>query len=827
MAKQIATDYLIVGSGAVGMAVADTLLTETDATLTIVDRYAAPGGHWNVAYPFVTLHQPSAFYGVSSKELSKGHIDRIGLNQGLGDLATGAEIMAYYDEVMRQTFLPTGRVQYFPMSDYQGEGRFSSLLSGESQSVRYKKLVDATYLKTGVPATHTPNFSIDDGVKFIPINDLVRQNQPPKDYVIIGGGKTGIDACLWLLQNGVNPDLITWIMPRDAWFVDRKNTQPTMESFANTMGSQAALMESLAQASDRDDAFDRLEASGYFMRLDPNVRPTMFHAATISSAEADVLRTIRNVVRLGRVTRLSKDRIDLVEGHIPTSPETLHVDCSASAITNTETRPIFEGNVITPQMIRSYQPVFSAAMIAHVEATYEGEDQKNAICGVVPVPNTDEDFFRFTAASMMNQFNWGRDKELRAWLKGNRLDGFSKLVASVPEDDAPRRAILQRIRDNAMPAMMKLQTFSEQPKAAHPQPITELQVNKSDPTQIRMRPFELEDLAEGEVRMKVEQFGFSANNVTYANMGKRLKYWDFFPLKGEFDDDWGLLPVWGFATVEESRCTDLPEGSRLFGYWPTASHVTLHPTEVTRGRVFDGAPHRSGLARGYNTYRRVGAPNPMMDQPMMLLSPLYMTSWSLWDYLGDKQWFGAERVLILSASSKTSIGLATALTMDATAKPCTGLTSATNREFVTGLNLYDQVMTYDEISALDATEPTVIVDMSGNARLLAAIQTHLGEALKYSIMVGFTHWEEPAKGTGIPADRREMFFAPGQLQKRSDAWGAKELDQQITAFMMKAGMQAQAWISYETHQGLAALTTLYGDVAQGKVAPNRGLVIQY
>lgn len=832
MTRKINSDYLIVGSGAVGMAFADVLLSETDATMTIVDRYPAPGGHWNVAYPFVTLHQPSTFYGVSSRELSKGQISQVGLNKGFNDLATGDEIRAYFDEVMRQTFLPSGRVQYFPLSDYQGDGRFTSLLSGEETEVSFSRLVDATFLKTSVPATHTPNFDVDEGVAFVPINDLTQVQAPPSAYVIIGGGKTGIDACVWLLENGVDPELITWIVSRDAWLLDRRNTQPTEAFFDTTIGSQAALMESLARASDMDDAFDRLEASGYFLRLDPDVRPSMFHGATISQAEVEALRRIKNVVRKGRVTRVSTDRIMLTEGEIPTAPTALHVDCSASAITNLDSTPIFNGDTITPQMVRSYQPIFSAALIAHVEVAYQGDAAKNALCEVVPVPNSDRDFFRFTAAAMMNQYNWGQDKELRAWMRENRLDGFSKLVSGIPESDTHRRGIIQRIRDNSMPAMMKLQQFINDLDAADVKDQTAVQpqemlISRSDLTQTRLAPVTLTPLEPGEARMAVEQFGFSANNITYAVMGDRLRYWQFFPPQSEpsSGEDWGLLPVWGFATVSESACEDLPVGARLFGYWPTATHLTIRPTHVNAHRVVDGSSHRADLARAYNAYRRMDTPNPLMDQPMMLLSPLYITSWCLWDYLLDNDWFGAERVVIVSASSKTSIGLATALNLDPDARPATGLTSAANVEFVAGLGLYDSVADYDAVPDLPAV-PTVVVDMSGNAAVLSALYQHLGDALTYCINVGMTHWDEPARGTGIPAERKEMFFAPGHLQKRAQEWGSSVLDQKTTGFMMQAGAKAQSWIHYEPHLGLEGLQTLFNDVASGKVEPDKGLVIK-
>ncbi|MFK7774458.1 MAG: NAD(P)/FAD-dependent oxidoreductase [Saprospiraceae bacterium] len=458
------TDYLVVGSGAVGMAFADVLLTETDAKIIIVDRFAKPGGHWNSAYPFVTLHQPSAFYGVSSRELSKGLKDEVGYNKGLNDLASGAEVMAYFDDVMRHQFLPTGRVQYFPMCDYQGDGKFVSKISGEEFHVKVnEKTVDATYLKTTVPSTHTPNFSVSSEVKFIALNDLPKIENPPEGFVVIGGGKTGIDACLWLLENKVDPDKITWIVSRDAWLIDRKNTQPTIEFFEDAIGAQSDQFEALANATSVENLFDRLESCGSLLRIDKNVRPKMFHGATISQMELEELRKIKHVVRKGRVNSIEKNRIIFNEESIPTSENHIHVDCSASAISNLEMKPIFAGDLITPQTVRSYQPVFSAAFIAHIEAAYETEEKKNKLCQVVPLPNHDTDWIRMMAVFMMNQFNWSQEKELRHWLRANRLDGFSQLVSQVvKEGDEKKMAILQKMKSNMMPAVIKIQQLMEE-----------------------------------------------------------------------------------------------------------------------------------------------------------------------------------------------------------------------------------------------------------------------------------------------------------------------------------------------------------------------------
>ncbi|MBL4630830.1 MAG: NAD(P)-binding protein, partial [Paraglaciecola sp.] len=268
MSENIQVDYLIVGAGASGMAFADTLLAESSASFILVDKEHKPGGHWNHAYSFVTLHQPSSFYGVSSKELSRGVIDKIGLNKGLNELASGAQVNAYYDALMHDVFLPSGRVHYFPRCEYLGNGLIKSLVTGKTFTVTFQKLVDSTYYKTSIPAAHTPAFQIDDDVKFIPPNDLPYLSAPINGVTIIGGGKTAIDTCIWLLEQGVPADDIMWIMPRDAWFTDRRNTQPSSEFFFDTMEAQAAQMEAIADSTSIADMFLRLEKAGVFLRLD-------------------------------------------------------------------------------------------------------------------------------------------------------------------------------------------------------------------------------------------------------------------------------------------------------------------------------------------------------------------------------------------------------------------------------------------------------------------------------------------------------------------------------------------------------------------------------
>ena len=452
----IQADYLVVGAGAVGMAFVDTILTESEKTIAIVDDRAKPGGHWNDAYPFVTLHQPSLMYGVASVPLSSGRIERVGLNAGLHELASGDRVLAYYGEVMKHHFLPTGRVTYLPASQYLGNGRVRRNSDGAEFQIDATKEVDATYFGTNVPLTHTPNFSWDDAVTVIPPNALPRTVQAVHDYVILGGGKTAIDSILFLLEMGVPPEHIRWVRPRESWMLNRGLTQPGLEFFDATFGAQADIMEACAVASDPEDLFDRLEGCGWFLRIDKDSRPTMFHGATVSVAEVEALRQIDGVIRAGHVHHIAPDRITLANGEAQTSVETVHVDCTACAVTFNPVVPVFQDSRIVLQLIRMVQPVFSASVIAHVDLAYDTDKEKNALTQVVPFSKPHTGWIQQQLSQMANQYLWTKDKDLRRWMAQNPLNAFVKLAASLDPDDAPRLAILERMRSNTRDATMNL-----------------------------------------------------------------------------------------------------------------------------------------------------------------------------------------------------------------------------------------------------------------------------------------------------------------------------------------------------------------------------------
>ncbi len=420
----LTTDYLIIGSGAVGMTFADQLLTETDAEMAIVDRHHMPGGHWNDAYSFVRLHQPSAFYGVGSRPLGSNRIDETGFNKGYYELASGAEVTSYFERVMRERFLPSGRVHYFPMCDYLGDGEFRSRLSGAVDRIAFrKKLVDATYFNTSVPSTHTPTFEIAAGVKLVTPNALPRTAPDHEDFVILGAGKTAMDVGVWLLQMGARPERIRWILPRDSWLINRDTTQPGEAFFQRSAGGQADLFEAASLATSVADLFERLEGVGQLLRIDRTVQPTMYRGATISTAEVEMLRTIEHVVRQGYVRRIESDAILLEQGRVAGTPCALYVDCTARAVGERPSVPVFNGDRITIQMIRAGLICFSAAFTAHIEATQADEAEKNELCLPMQVGSSNVDWLRLTLADLRSGRRWGADKALRRWVSEHRLSG--------------------------------------------------------------------------------------------------------------------------------------------------------------------------------------------------------------------------------------------------------------------------------------------------------------------------------------------------------------------------------------------------------------------
>jgi hypothetical protein len=454
--RSITADYLIMGAGAAGMAFADSLLTETDATMVIVDRHDRPGGHWNDAYPFVRLHQPSSYYGVNSAELGSGRIDEVGLNAGFHELATGGEVLNHFDLVMRQRFLPSGRVRHLPMSEVGEDRVVISLLSGERCRVEAGRFVDATHSKMKVPSTTPPSYAVAPEVCCVPPNELPRAAPAYDEFVVIGAGKTGMDACIWLLANGADPGQITWVVSRDSWVLNRANVQPGDEFFASFCKSLADQVESVALAESVEDVFARLEAAGELRRIDPTITPEAYHCAILSDGELAQLRRIDNVVRLGHVRAIDQDEIQLDQGTIAGGSRALYIDCSAAGIPTHPATTIFDGERITVQWVRTCQPAFSAALIGFVESTFDDEDVKNRICTPIVPPTVPLDWLRMLQVELANRSCWNEYPAIGNWLVESRLDPFAKVARTRMGVDEDATEHLGRYLQNIEPAMSKL-----------------------------------------------------------------------------------------------------------------------------------------------------------------------------------------------------------------------------------------------------------------------------------------------------------------------------------------------------------------------------------
>lgn len=348
-----------------------------------------------------------------------------------------------------------------------------------------------------------------------------------------------------------------------------------------------------------------------------------------------------------------------------------------------------------------------------------------------------------------------------------------------------------------------------------------LWVKKDELAKTRWHDSDVPELAEGQVLLAVEKYALTANNITYAVVGDGFGYWNFFPTG---DDQWGIVPVWGFARVVASEHDDIAVGERVYGYLPMASHLLVTPANVQDGGFVDGAAHRRGLAIIYNQYHRLGRGEGPHEAERAIFQPLFTTSFLIEHFMRANDWFGAEGLVMTSASSKTSLGLAMVAKNLSPAIRRLGLTSAGNRAFVEQTGLYDEVLAYDDLASADASRPTVSVDFAGNGQLLADIHAHWGDNLKFSSLVGATHVEQRGGGQDLPGPKPELFFAPTAAESLMKEIGPAQfrarVDEQFAAFVKGAS----AYLTIEDIAGQDALQSAYIAMLANEIAPSRGLI---
>ena len=349
---------------------------------------------------------------------------------------------------------------------------------------------------------------------------------------------------------------------------------------------------------------------------------------------------------------------------------------------------------------------------------------------------------------------------------------------------------------------------------------TELLVNRSDLRSTHIHQHTLDTLAPNCIRVAIDKFALTANNVTYAVTGDMIGYWGFFPA----ESPWGKVPVWGCANIVESNCSQLSVGERLWGFFPMATHLDLEPAAIKSDSFVDAAAYRQPLPPLYNAYRRTAAePKELqaMENERSLLFPLFMTSYVLSDFLIDNDLFGAEQVVIGSVSSKTGFGLAAMLhkALRGRAKVI-GVTSPANVDFVTALHACDQVVTYDTVDQIDSALKTAYVDMSGNAQLTRGLHNRFADKLVHSSMVGATHWEARGDLQDLPGAKPTLFFAPAQIAKRNDDWGPGVVMHKATAASVELAQRVAPSLSIEWTYSALDLQRLWLEMLDNRVAPS-------
>lgn len=439
--RTIETDYLVVGAGAMGMAFTDALIDHADVHVTLVDRRHAAGGHWQDAYPFVRLHQASLFYGVASTVLGTGAVQREGPEAGLQERAWQSQIRAYYDDILHRRFLGSGRVTFLAGSDHHEEKNdcqlVTSLVSGETVEVRVRRrVVDAAYLSPTIPATTPAPFAVADDVRLVPVNTLARLTEAPREFVIVGSGKTATDAIIWLLANGVSPDRIVWVRPRDPWMLDRAVVQPDP---VVAYGLAADTLTSAINAEAPDDLFLNLEAAGVMVRIDRDVVPTMAKTPTLGRWELDLLRTIERVVRLGHIRQINRGEILFDKGSTPLASGSLVVHCAASGLRYPPLVPIWGRDKIRLQTIRAGFPCFCAALAGYVEATRDDDRERNRLCPPNRLPDNPSNWAEMQVRGFLATRAYGAEPDIATWANKCALNP-ARLDPSRAEDPVVKAA---------------------------------------------------------------------------------------------------------------------------------------------------------------------------------------------------------------------------------------------------------------------------------------------------------------------------------------------------------------------------------------------------
>jgi Protein of unknown function (DUF2855) len=353
-------------------------------------------------------------------------------------------------------------------------------------------------------------------------------------------------------------------------------------------------------------------------------------------------------------------------------------------------------------------------------------------------------------------------------------------------------------------------------------PMTDFLVKRDDLRECRIAESTPPEVGPGQALLRIDSFGLTTNNITYAVMGDAMSYWDFFPA----EDGWGRVPMWGFAEVERSEAEGVDPGTRLYGYLPPSSHLVVRPVDAGERGFVDGSPHRASLPSAYHAYLATASDpfyRPETEEMQMLLRPLFYTSFLIDDQLDDEGLAARGPVLISSASSKTAIAAAFMLARREGVQ-LIALTSPRSAGFVDGLGIYGRVLTYDAIDSLER-EPATFVDCAGDGVVRRAVHERYGDALAHSMAVGVTHWEELGGAVELPGPTPTLFFAPDRVVKRSEDWGGAGLEARVAEAWHPFCEWTGRWLEPIRGQGFDAVQRAYLDVLEGRVDPRAAHVL--
>lgn len=454
----IKSDYVIVGAGAMGMAFADEIFSNSNCSITIVDKRASPGGHWQDSYSFIVTEQPAESYGVNSQEFENTSANE----EGFGHQASSNEIKAYYERLIAK-YIDSGRVHYYPNSEFSWANHSITTNKGHTHYIEANmKYVDATLTGTELSLNHTPNFEVGDGVRCVPPNAIPKLQSNYDSVCVVGGGKTAIDSILWMLKQGRSADTIIWIKSEDAWLLNSANIQHSPEFLHSSFEAVARQAEIVLESNSLEEVAQKLNNDKIWLRIDSEIFPGLIKGASVTEKQIDQLRLVNNVVRKGKLRAIDSQKLYFADSTEKLGSPFLLVDCSAAGIPSHKENPsdIFQRDRINLLSVRSFQATFSAAIIGKIETLNLTDKQRNRLVRPLGSMGTLNNWARNQALQNKNEMRYAMNPDLTQWLSNARLNGFGRKLFNAELCDKALESKIKRLIQINGPSTQKLSALA-------------------------------------------------------------------------------------------------------------------------------------------------------------------------------------------------------------------------------------------------------------------------------------------------------------------------------------------------------------------------------